>query len=161
MATMEREREAVTSQFDRVTTMVSIAHRIERVEPEAATELVRVSQSVLSEVQPVRVLVAARLLDVSDRTVRTWVDKGLLQPTQRSHRRLLLDAERLYQVLSLVRDLRAHGQNRDLTTSLWRRLEDQALLDDSDLQTSLGQLRSGHRKPALTLDEEQRAANSQ
>jgi hypothetical protein len=56
-----------------------------------------------------------------------------------------------------VSELRARGQDRDLVTSLWQRLQDETLLDRDDLADSLEQMRAGQTVPALTLAEEHAA----
>lgn len=64
--------------------------------------------------------------------------------TARTERpRLLLDAARLHDVLHLVGELRAAGQNRGLLEEVYRRLADAALLDRDDLAVSLEQMRRG------------------
>jgi hypothetical protein len=107
----------------------------------------------LSSAEPVRVPIAARILLVSDKTVRAWAEDGLL--TSRAVRpRRLLDAERLHTVLRFLDDLRAAGQDRDFRDNLWIRLQDEALLDRADLAESLAQMNAGNMRPALTSDEE-------
>jgi|HubBroStandDraft_6_1064221.scaffolds.fasta_scaffold68606_3 hypothetical protein len=153
-STIEREEVQVRELFERVDAVVGVAHVIENDHPGEAEKLLQVSSDALHQAAPVRVPIAARLLVVSDRTVRAWVNEGVLT-SQTQHPRLLLDTERLHAVLQFVRDLRARGQDRDLLTILWQRLQDQALLDRDDLGDSLEQMRAGRATPALTLEEEQ------
>jgi hypothetical protein len=152
-STIEREEVQVRELFERVDAVVGVAHVIEDDHPGEAEELRRVSRDALSQAAPVRVPIAARLLLVSDKTVRAWVNEGVLTP-QTEHPRLLVDAERLHEVLHFVRELRTRGQDKDLLTSLWQRLQDQALLGRDDLTDSLEQMRAGRATPALTLEEE-------
>ncbi len=155
-STIEDEEAQVRELFERVDTVEKVALAIESDHPGEAAELFRVSRNALSHASPVRVPIAARLLVVSDKTVRSWVNEGVL--TSSSHRpRLLLDIERLHEVLRFVRELRARGQDRGFLTSLWQRLEDEALLDRDDLADSLEQMRAGRTTPALTLEEERAA----
>lgn len=56
---------------------------------------------------------------------------------------MLLDAERLHDVLHLVSDLRRAGKNHGLLDEVHRRLSDQSLLDREDLATSLEQMHRG------------------
>src|SRR5688572_29393397 len=93
----------------------------------------RAIDSLLSMIEPVRVEIAARLLGMSDKTVRAWTSHGVLTPAVEEPR-LLLDVGRLHEVMHLVNDLRAAGQNRHLLDLVWYRLSDQALLDREDLQ---------------------------
>jgi hypothetical protein len=114
-----------------------------------------VSSGALSSAEPVRVPIAARILLVSDKTVRAWAEDGLL--TSRGVRpRRLLDAERLHTVLRFLDDLRAAGQDRDFRANLWIRLQDKALLDRADMAESLAQMNGGNARPAFTSDEERK-----
>lgn len=152
--TIERETEQLRDLFDRVDKVLNVADNIRREHPRYAAELVQASRSALSSAQPVRVRIAAVLLSVSDKTIRDWIHEGVLTTRSGQRRVQSLDPERLHKVVHLVQDLRASGQNRDLRASLWNKLQDSALLDRDDLAESLGQLRTGRLKPALTRDEE-------
>ena len=153
---MEREETAVRDLFARVDEVLDVAHSIEVERPRDAARLVHASHGALSAAaEPVRVPVAARILLVSDKTVRAWAEDGLLTP-RAVRPRLLIDAERLHTVLGLLSDLRAAGQDRDFRETLWNRLQDEALLDRVDLAESLSQMNAGNVHPALTCDEERR-----
>jgi hypothetical protein len=154
-STMEREETAVRDLFARVDEVLDVAHTIEGERPQEAARLVHVSHDALTSAGPVRVPIAARILLVSDKTVRAWVADGLL--TSRTVRpRLLLDAERLHTVLRFLVDLRAVGQDRGFRDDLWNKLQDEALLDRPDLAESLSQMNRGNVRPALTFDEERK-----
>ncbi len=155
-STIEHEEVQVRELFDMVDDVVEVATAIEDDHPGEAARLLKVSRNALSHAAPIRVPIAARLLVISDKTVRAWASDGVLTPRSQ-HPRLLLDTERLHDVLRFVRDLRARGHDRDLVTKLWQRLQDEALLDRDDLADSLNQMRSGHTVPALTLAEERAA----
>jgi hypothetical protein len=92
---------------------------------------------------------------VSDKTVRAWVEDGLLR-SRAVRPRLLLDAERLHTILRFLDELRAAGQDRDFRDNLWIRLQDEALLDRADLAESSAQMNAGNVRPALTSDEERK-----
>ncbi|MFE4822890.1 hypothetical protein ACFRFU_42050 [Streptomyces sp. NPDC056704] len=151
--TLDREKEQVEALFQRVETVEEVAEAIEEHEPAQATRLRCVAEDALSNAQPVRLAIAAQLLALSDRTIRTWVEEGVLALVAEHPKRV--DPSRLHQVLHLVRELRAAGQQRDLLSTVWYRLQDAALLDRADLAKSLQQLRRGDVAPALTKDEEQ------
>lgn len=154
-STIEREETAVRDLFARVDEVLDVAHTIEGEHPQEAARLVHASLGALSSAEPVRVPIAARILLVSDKTVRAWAEDGLL--TSRAMRpRLLLDVERLHTVLRFLSDLRAVGQDRDFRDTLWNRLRDEALLDRTDLAESLFQMDAGNVRPALTSDEERK-----
>lgn len=118
---------------------------------ERRAQLLKAVDSLLSQIEPVRVEIAARLLDISDKTVRAWAKEGVLIPAVKEPR-LLLDPTRLHEVMHLVKDLKAAGKNRNLLDLIWYRLSDQALLDRDDLQESLAQMARGEYAP---LDFEQ------
>jgi hypothetical protein len=152
---MEREETAVRDLFARVDEVLDVAHSIEVERPREAARLVHVSRGALSSAEPVRVPIAARILLVSDKTVRAWAEDGLLTP-RAVRPRLLLDAERLHTVLRFLGDLRTAGQDRDFRDNLWHRLQDEALLDRADLTVSVAQMSVGNVRPALTLAEERK-----
>ena len=155
-STMEREETAVRDLFARVDEVLDVAHVIEGERPQEAARLVHVSHSALSSAEPIRVPIAAKILLVSDKTVRAWAEDGLLTPLA-VRPRLLLDAERLHTVRRFLDDLRAAGQDRDFRDNLWNRLQDEALLDRADLMQSLSEMKEGNVRPALTSDEQRKS----
>src|ERR1035437_9090189 len=79
----------------------------------------------LGVIRPVRPVVAADILQLTEKTVRDWAAEGVL--TVHQHRpRLLLDADRLHRVSHLVADLRRAGRTRGLLDEGYRRLADDA-----------------------------------
>ncbi|WCD91342.1 hypothetical protein KPP03845_200303 (plasmid) [Streptomyces xanthophaeus] len=151
--TLEREEIKVKRLFDRLEKVEEVAEKIARREPDEAASLRGVVQETLAEAGPVRVSVAAALLEFSDHTVRTWIEEGLL--TAVAKRPLRVDPARLHQVLHLVRDLRDAGHKRGLLDAVWYRLQDSALLERGDLQQSLAEMREGDLRPAMTKTEEE------
>jgi DNA-binding transcriptional MerR regulator len=135
--------------------VLDVAHSIEVERPRDAARLVHASHGALSAAEPVRVPVAAKILLVSDKTIRAWADDGLLKPWA-VRPRLLIETERLHTVLHFLNDLRSAGQDRDFREMLWSRLQDEALLDRADLAESLSQMNAGNVRPALTFDEERK-----
>lgn len=156
-STMDLEEAQLRDLFGRVGKMQSVAHSIRDDHPRESAELLQVSRDELSQAPPVRVSIAARLLLVSDKTIRSWVSEGVLTPRHKQPR-LVLDTERLHEVLQLVMELRAKKQDQALLASLWERLADEALLDRDDLAESLEQLQEGSTAPALTFEEERTAS---
>src|SRR6202451_4668618 len=136
---MAREEAAVRKLFARVDDVLDVALSREVERPREAARLVHASHGALSSAEPVRVPIAARILLVSDKTVRAWVEDGLLTP-RAVRPRLLIDAERLHAVLRFLGDLRAAGHDRDFRDDLWNKLRDEALLDRPDLTESLSQM---------------------
>ncbi|HEV3382832.1 MAG TPA: hypothetical protein VG142_17855 [Trebonia sp.] len=95
--------------------------------------LLALSRDALAEEATVRPVIAAKILGLSEKTVRAWEDAG-----------------------HVLRELREEGLERDLFEHVWRRLEDQSLLDREDLRESIGQLLRGDvvvlRPPTDTED---------
>lgn len=111
------------------------------------SQLEEAVRKLLTQVEPIRVEIAARLLGVSDKTIRAWTKAGLLFAAQ-GKPRLLLDPVRLHEVARLADDLRAAGKkNRELLDLIWYRLSDEALLEDADLMESLAQMARGEYAP--------------
>jgi len=128
-----------------------LVQRVETVEDVARTlpegddrrsALLAVSNAALADEGTVRPVIAARLLGLSEKTVRAWAAQGVLAIVQRDPR-LLLGVQSVHEVSHIVRELRALGQDRDLLDEVWRRLSDAALLDRPDLQESIEQMRRG------------------
>ncbi|WNV90904.1 hypothetical protein [Umezawaea sp. Da 62-37] len=96
----------------------------------------------LRKAPPIRPVVAGELLDLTEKTVKAWAREGVLSISAKQPR-MLLDAERLHEVLHLVSDLRRAGKSRGLLDEVHRRLSDLALRDRADLAVSLEQMHRG------------------
>ncbi|GID93278.1 hypothetical protein Adi01nite_26900 [Amorphoplanes digitatis] len=134
------KRVEVQRVLERVGAIERIADRLDK-NDQSRAELLQVGREFLGDLGPVPVSVAAALLQVSEPTVRAWSRRGILSTA--ADRGSGLDAQRLHEVVVLVRDLRAAGHDRDLLNKVWSRLTDSALLERDDLQESLGQMRRG------------------
>jgi len=139
--TIAVEERRLRSLFERVEVVEDVARTLPE-DDERRARLLAVSDSALAEEGTIRPVIAARLLGLSEKTVRAWAAAGVLAVAQRSPR-LLLDVRSVHGVSHLVSELRAAGQERDLLDQVWRRLEDAALLDREDLRDSLDQMRRG------------------
>jgi hypothetical protein len=137
----------------------SLLHHVEVIESVSATlpsgderrrRLDETVQGLIGELPPIRVEIAAKLLDMSDKTVRAWHKEGVLTASTEEPR-LLLNPGRLHEVLHLIQDLREAGKTRGLLDLVWHRLSDQVLLDDAALQESLAQMSRGEGR--LLFDE--------
>ncbi|HEX6448437.1 MAG TPA: hypothetical protein VF060_03145 [Trebonia sp.] len=135
------EEERIRSLFERVETVEEVARTLPE-DDERRAKLFEVSRSALANEGTVRPVIAAKILGLSEKTVRTWAAAGLLTTRQQSPR-LLLDVPSVHTVSHVLRELRADGVNRDLLDHVWHRLEDQALLDREDLQESIQQMLRG------------------
>jgi hypothetical protein len=134
------EEKHIRSLIDRVEVIEDVAHTMDEGDQRRA-RLLSTAHDELVEVGTVRPLIAARLLGLSERTVRAWAEEGVLTVVR--HRPLRLDLLRVHEVMHLVQELRDAGRNRDLLDAVWFRLSDQAVLDRDDLRESLEQMHRG------------------
>lgn len=137
--TLEQER--IDNLFSRVDDLDDVARTMPTDDPRRAT-LVRVIRAELTDAEPVRPRIAAALLHLTEKTVRAWLNEGVLTAAVNKPR-VLLEPFRLYEVLSLVRDLRSAGRTTGLLDEVFRRLSDSALLERQDLQRSLSEMAEG------------------
>ena len=135
------EEQRIRSLFDRVETVEDVARTLPE-DDERRARLLAVSDAALTEEGIVRPVIAARLLGLSEKTVRAWAKEGVLAVAQRAPR-LLLDVRSVHEVSHILRDLRALGKDRDLLDEVWRRLSDAALLERPGLRESIEQMRRG------------------
>lgn len=135
------EQKRVDDLFSRVDDIDDVARTLPSGDPRRVT-LDHVIEAELTAADPVRPRIAATLLHLTEKTVRSWLKEGVLTAVAQSPR-VLLDPSRLYEVLSLVRDLRSAGQTTGLLDEVFRRLNDSALLEREDLQRSLAEMAQG------------------
>jgi hypothetical protein len=146
------EEQRIRSLFDRVEAVEDVAMTLPE-DDDRRAKLLAVSSATLADEGTVRPVIAARLLGLSERTVRAWAKQGVLAVAQRDPR-LLLDLQSVHEVRHIVRDLRALGKDRDLLDEVWRHLSDAALLDRSDLGESIEQMRRGEGRVLRPLGRE-------
>lgn len=139
--TIALEERRLRGLFERVEAVEDVARTLPE-DDERRAKLLAVSDSALAEEGTVRPVIAARLLGLSEKTVRAWAEAGVLTIARRSPR-LLLDVRSVHAVLHLVSELRAVGRDRDLLDQVWHRMKDAALLDRDDLRESLEQMHRG------------------
>jgi DNA-binding transcriptional MerR regulator len=139
--TIAIEEERIRSLFDRVETVEEVALTLPE-DDERRGKLLAVSLATLADEGTVRPVIAARLLGLSEKTVRAWAAQGVLTVAQRTPR-LLLDLQSVHMVSHIIRELRALGKDRDLLDEVWRRLNDAALLDRPELRDSISQMLRG------------------
>jgi DNA-binding transcriptional MerR regulator len=135
------EEQRIRSLFERVEVIEEVAGTLP-LDDDRRARLLAVARDALAEEGTVRPVIAAKILGLSEKTVRAWASAGLLSARQKSPR-LLLDVPSVHEVSHILRSLRADGLDRELLEHVWHRLEDQALLDRADLRESIGQLRRG------------------
>lgn len=139
--TIAVEEKRVRNLFERVETVEAVARTLAE-DDERRARLFAVSNSELAEEATIRPVIAARLLGLSERTIRAWAAEGVLPVVQRKPR-LLLDVRGVHVIRDILCDLRSHGKDRDLLDEVWRRLSDAALLERADLAESIEQMRQG------------------
>jgi DNA-binding transcriptional MerR regulator len=139
--TIAVEEKRVRSLFERVEAVEEVAMTLAD-DDERRAKLLAVSNAALADEGTIRPVIAARLLGLSEKTVRAWAAEGVLTVAQRSPR-LLLDVQSVHAVSHIIRELRSLGKDRDLLDEVWRRLTDAALLERDDLRESIEQMRRG------------------
>ena len=142
MTAVAAETTRAVELMERVETLESVARSLPE-RDDRRSRLLRLVEKDLATAAPLRPRVAAQLLALSEKTVRAWVEAGGLLAADSNSPRLLLDVERVHDVLHLVSDLRAAGANAGLLDELHRRLADASWLDHADLAESLEQMRRG------------------
>lgn len=108
---------------------------------EAERALAEARQRRLRNAKPVPVAVAAKLLDISAPTVRSWAAEGILHDAGVKPQAITLES--MARTAALLRDLRDRGRGRDFRSALLARLDDELALDDGRLRESIGQMRRG------------------
>jgi DNA-binding transcriptional MerR regulator len=135
------EEQRIRSLFDRIETVEDIARTLPEGD-ERRARLLEVSNAELADEGTIRPVIAAKLLGLSEKTVRTWASQGAITVAQRSPR-LLLDLHSVHRISHILRELREHRKDRDLLDEVWRRLNDSVLLERDDLQESIDQMHRG------------------
>jgi ATP-dependent exoDNAse (exonuclease V) beta subunit len=150
--TIAIEEKRIRSLFSRVETVEEVARTLPE-DDERRAKLMAVSTAALADEGTIRPVIAARLLGLSEKTVRAWAAQGVLAVAQRAPR-LLLDLPSVHVISHILGELRAVGQERDLLDLVWRRLADAALLERPDLQESIEQMRQGRGRVLRPLRED-------
>jgi DNA-binding transcriptional MerR regulator len=142
--TIAVEEKRFRSLFERVEAVEEVAETLAD-DDERRAKLLAVSNAALADEGTIRPVIAARLLGLSEKTVRAWAAEGVLIIAQRTPR-LLLDVQSVHAISHIIRELRSLGKDRDLLDEVWRRLADAALLERDDLQESIEQMRRGQER---------------
>lgn len=138
--TVQSDQTRAIDMFERIEKIELVAENMKQGPDRRTLQLV--VQDELGSADPIRPVTAAKILGLTEKTVRAWVSEGVL--TARSTQpRLLLEPSRVHAVLRLLRQLREAGRTRGLLDEVYRRLSDEALLGREDLQESLDQMRRG------------------
>ncbi|HTX83139.1 MAG TPA: hypothetical protein VME44_13210 [Streptosporangiaceae bacterium] len=145
------EERRIRSLLNRVETVEDVARTLPE-DDERRARLLDVSHAALQEEGTIRPVIAARLLGLSEKTIRAWASEGVLATAQRAPR-LLLDLRSVHEISHIVSELREHGRDRDLLDEVWRRLNDAALLERADLQESIAQMHRGEGRVVRPIHE--------
>jgi DNA-binding transcriptional MerR regulator len=145
------EERRIRSLFGRVETVEDVARTLPANDDRRA-RLLEVSNAALADEGTVRPVIAARLLDLSEKTIRAWASQGVIATAQRTPR-LLLDLQGVHEISHILRDLREHGRDRDFLDEVWRRLNDAVLLERPDLQQSIEQMHRGEGRVLRPIPE--------
>ncbi|MEV4381894.1 hypothetical protein [Streptosporangium sp. NPDC049644] len=154
----EVEEQAALALFDQAQRLDGVAASTR--ETDTRDTVREVVHDLLVHAEPVRATVASKILGVDEKTVRSWVREGLLVEVK-GKPRLMLEAERLYAVATLVQDLRQVGRTRDLAKAVWYRLQDRGLLENDQLAEGLRQMRQGEGRPWREIKAEWSSRNSE
>lgn len=100
----------------------------------------------LKAAPPVPVSVAARMLGVSEPTVRDWADRGLLEDADPKQRPRTLSLESVLRVQQDLSELRSLGRDRELRDALLARIDDRLAAQDPAVLRALRHAKRGTRK---------------
>ena len=117
----------------------------------AGNHLRRAEDKILHLELAVPVSLAATLLGVSERTVRDWIEAGILEVASTGP--VVLAFKSVAEVRRELQRLRREGNNANVRRALLHRIEDRTTLEQPRLQESIEQMRSGkrhyvHRRPS-------------
>jgi hypothetical protein len=139
--TIAVEEARLRSLLKRVETLEDVASTLDA-DDERRARLLEVTRADFEDAEPVRTVIAAKLLGISEKTVRAWVDAGVLKAAS-ERPRLVLDLASVHTVGHLLDELRAPGKDRDLLDAVWHCLIDRSVLDRDDVAESFEQMRRG------------------
>lgn len=111
----------------------------------AAADMEKLAWEHIREADPIRVSHAQKVLGVSNQTVRTWMDEGVLDGFGGSPQRIGLES--VVRAKQVADELRAEGRDRDFMSAVLSRLEALALEKDKDFRKSVRQMQRRERRP--------------
>jgi hypothetical protein len=144
VAKERRQAERTVAMFDR---LMSTAGRESRKHPgsRTAAEIEDLAWDHVREADPVRISHPQKILGVSNQTVRSWIDEGILDGFGGSPQRGGLAS--VVRAKRITDELREQGRDRDLIAGVLSRLEALALEEDKEFRKSIGQMRRRKRRP--------------
>lgn len=99
--------------------------------------------AIVHDADPVRVSFVQAVLGVSNPTVRSWIDSGVLEGFDDSPQRVGLES--VARTREILQDLRLAGKDHDLMAEVLSRLELEALQQDERFQSALAQMKRRER----------------
>lgn len=112
---------------------------------QAAPEVEQLAWEILREADPIRISHAEQVLGVSNQTVRSWIDEGILDDLGGSPQRVGLEG--VVRAKRITDELREKGRDRDLMSAVLSRLEGLALEKDKEFRKSVREMRRRERRP--------------
>jgi hypothetical protein len=110
----------------------------------AAQALAEARQQRVGSTPPIPVAIAAKLLKVSEPTIRSWLTGGILEDAGAKPRGATLES--VVRIHALLAELREAGQDRNVRATLLARLDDELTLHDERLARSIRGMRGGRGK---------------
>jgi hypothetical protein len=139
-----RQTERTVTLFDRLMSTAERASRNHR-DSRTASEIEDLAWEHVRGADPVRISHAQKLLGVSNQTVRSWIDEGILDGFGGSPQRVGLES--VVRAKRIADALREEGRDRDLMTAVLSRLEALALEKDKEFRKSVGRRRERRPRP--------------
>lgn len=121
------------------------AERARRRDSDAAAEMEALAWMHVREADPIRVSHAEKVLGVSNQTVRSWIDEGILDDFGGAPVRVGLESVVLAK--SIADELREQGREREFMSVVLSRLEALAIQEDDDFRQSVREMRRRERRP--------------
>lgn len=130
--------------FERLTTMAGREARRDA-KSRAAADMEELAWQHIREADPIRVSHAEKVLGVSNQTVRSWIDEGILDGFGGSPQRIGLES--VVRAKQVADELREKGRDRDFMSAVLSRLEALAAEKDKDFRRSVRQMRRRELRP--------------
>jgi hypothetical protein len=139
-----RQAERTVAMFERLMSTAGREAQKHR-DSRTAAEIEDLAWEYVRESDPVRISHAQKILGVSNQTVRSWIDEGILDGFGGSPQRVGLES--VVRAKRIADELREQGHDREIMTAVLSRLEALALEKDKAFRRSVGQMRRQERRP--------------
>lgn len=143
-ALQERER-TISSTLDEVRELDAVRDALSDGRTSVAAErLDRLRTQRLQHAPVVPISIAAKLLDVSEPTVRAWANRAVLEDVPSRPRGVSLES--VVRVSTALQELRTQAKSADLRRALLARIEDAITVEDPRVALSMSQMKAGKIK---------------